>query len=261
MGEDTAARWRDSRSRLLGAISAFAMVLVLAGSAAQARCPKDCKQVLQQDATGCRQPCAKGEAGRVCRAACRRALKTDLARCRRATNPTAPDCGATTTTITTTTITITTTTLPVPCSASQPPTCGGTCPAAGLVCLSGFNFCACVESDNTCGLSEAPTCGGTCPNGDVCTWVHRHTDFDLCGCVPPDQTCGFSEAPTCGGTCPGGTVCGPLSGQSVCGCDAPDSCGFSEAPTCGGTCPLGICAPNGNGCRCELGCLFCGWGW
>ena len=82
-----------------------------------ARCPVGCRQLLTHEAASCRASCPKRKPGKRCRAACAAAMRTSKATCKATTNPTPPDCGATTTSSTTTTLclppacAITTTTL------------------------------------------------------------------------------------------------------------------------------------------------------
>jgi hypothetical protein len=91
--------------RSSSAVAYVVLTLLVAGASltprpAQARCKKDCKQVLAGAAKACRQLCAKGKSGRSCRTACAMDLKAAKTTCRKATNPTPPACGQSTTTTT-----------------------------------------------------------------------------------------------------------------------------------------------------------------
>lgn len=76
---------------------------------AQAKCKKDCKQVIASAFKECKAACPKRKPGKACRATCTTEQKADKATCRKATNPAPPNCGASTTTTTPATSTTTST--------------------------------------------------------------------------------------------------------------------------------------------------------
>ena len=83
-------------------IVALCALVLLISLPAHARCKKDCKRVITGEFNTCKQTCAKGKAGRSCRAACASDRKANRKACRKATSPTPPSCGQSTTTTTTT---------------------------------------------------------------------------------------------------------------------------------------------------------------
>ena len=78
------------------AVLALATVIIGAGfdgSAAWAKCTKECSKAISAEAKTCKNACPKGSAGRTCKAACRSEKKADKQACKAATNPTPPGCG------------------------------------------------------------------------------------------------------------------------------------------------------------------------
>ena len=103
--------------RTLSAVARLVLVPMLVlgaglmASPAQAKCGRDCKRALKAEFKACKTTCAKGKAGKACRTACVQAKRAAKARCKLASNPTPPDCGAATTTTTTPGANTTTTTV------------------------------------------------------------------------------------------------------------------------------------------------------
>jgi hypothetical protein len=73
----------------------------LEGSAALAKCGKDCKHLIATEFKACRSACPKRHPGKACRKACRHQKKSDRKACKSAPSPTPPGCGRMTTTTTT----------------------------------------------------------------------------------------------------------------------------------------------------------------
>jgi hypothetical protein len=67
---------------------------------AQAKCKRDCKQVIGGEFRTCKTACTKGKAGKSCRAMCASDRRANRTACRTATSPTPPSCGQSTTTTT-----------------------------------------------------------------------------------------------------------------------------------------------------------------
>jgi len=137
--------------RTLSAV-AYLVVLgvVLTPPAAEAKCRKDCKQVIGATFRTCKSECAKGKPGKQCRAGCFSARKANRMTCRKATNPTPPDCGQVATTTTTTTTTI--------------PSTGGVVAGALTATPGRFNY------NSMLGLPGAnAACNTNFPGSHVCT--------------------------------------------------------------------------------------------
>jgi len=85
--------------RTLSVVAGLVIVGLMAVPA-HAKCGKDCKQAITSNFRACKAACPKRKPGKSCRAACGASRRADRTTCRTATNPTPPNCGASTTTTT-----------------------------------------------------------------------------------------------------------------------------------------------------------------
>jgi hypothetical protein len=92
--------------RTLAILAALVVGAVLVASPAEAKCPKPCTHLIVGLSKTCKTGCPKKKAGKSCRSTCAHDLTANKLACKRAPNPTPPDCGLPTTTTTSTTTTI-----------------------------------------------------------------------------------------------------------------------------------------------------------